>query len=80
MSRNEAPAIGGWAEWGVRRGLLWMAAGRHRSPKHPLSGEAQATIRVAEESCETDTVMVLSVCASFGGRGWVLTQCSDLLL
>ena len=69
MSKNEAPAIGGWADWGVRRGLLWMAAGRHRSPKHPLSGEVQATIRVAEESVRQILSWFFLFVPLLGGEG-----------
>lgn len=35
---------------GVSRWLPWVAAGRHRSPKHPLSGKAQIAIQMVKES------------------------------
>ena len=65
MKRHPSPH--GRMSWvGVSRGLPWVAAGRHRSPKHPLSGEAQVTIQMFKESGRQILTVLFYLCLFCG--------------
>ena len=83
LSRNEAPHHGRMSWVGVSRWLPWVAAGRHRSPRHPLSGKAQIAIQMVKESGRqiNDGSLLFVPLLGNKGRGWLgKTPCADLLL